>query len=173
MTSPIRVRAMTMGDLERVLEIEQRSFSTPWKRTTFRNLMARRDAYLYVAETRAAADAGGATVVGYAVFWRVVHQAELGDLAVDVGRRRQGIGALLLDHVMARATALGVRELFLEVRESNTAARALYEGYGFRAVGRRRGYYAAPKEDALVLLRELEPTAPDDDAAAHHRVEAG
>lgn len=180
MTSSIRVRTMTMGDLERVLEIERRSFSTPWKLTTFRNLLARRDAHLYVAESGASEhDGGGGTIVGYAVFWRVGHQAELGDVAVDESRRRQGIGALLLDHVIARATGLGVRELFLEVRESNAAARALYEGYGFRTVGRRVGYYSAPREDALVLLRQLEAGAEGEegaegeDAAERRRVQAG
>jgi ribosomal-protein-alanine N-acetyltransferase len=175
---------MTMADLDRVMEIELGSFSTPWRLDTFRSLLARRDARLCVAESRSgpsrspapggAGDAAGpATIVGYAVFWRVGHQAELGDLAVDTARRREGIGARLLEHVIARAVALGVRELFLEVRESNAAARALYAAYDFKAVGRRRGYYSRPKEDALVLLRELEAAAEGDATAERRRVEAG
>ncbi len=147
----LRIRPMRDADLSAVMAIEQVSFSTPWTWRTFRNLLRRTDAHLYVAEL---GPEGDRVLVGYAVFWRVADQAELGDLAVDPTRRREGIGARLLEHVIARAGALGIRELFLEVRESNTAAQELYRRYGFAHVGRRRGYYSNPREDALVLLRK-------------------
>ena len=96
-------------------------------------------------------------VVGYSVFWAVTDQGELGNLATTPMRRRQGIGRKLLEAAIEAASRRGVKELFLEVRVSNHVARALYDAYGFREVGRRRNYYAAPVEDALVLRCALAP----------------
>jgi ribosomal-protein-alanine N-acetyltransferase len=116
----------------------------PWSEATFRGLLRRRDAEMITAE------AGGA-VVGYAAFWCVVDQGELGNVAVSADWRGYGIGARLVEDVLRRAARRGVREVFLEVRPSNAVARALYERLGFRPVGRRRNYYQAPVEDAIVL----------------------
>jgi [ribosomal protein S18]-alanine N-acetyltransferase len=93
----------------------------------------------------------GHEVVGYVVMWLVADEAELANLAVAPGRRRVGIGRFLLDSAMAEALARGAKSLHLEVRESNVAARALYGGRGFLAVGRRPAYYRNPTEDALLL----------------------
>ena len=103
----------------------------------------------------------GEDVVGYAVFWCVVDQGELGNVAVTESARGRGIGELLVGEIIRRAAARGVREVFLEVRPSNATARRLYERFGFRMVGRRRNYYQEPVEDALVLRRpvELDTTA--------------
>jgi [ribosomal protein S18]-alanine N-acetyltransferase len=164
MGEEIRVRAMESSDLERVLEIERASFTMPWTESTFRGLLRRRDAHLFVAEaSRAQPDASGSAagyVAGYAVVWVVVDQAELGDIAVERGWRGRGLGRLLLETVLDRARREGVRELFLEVRPSNEGARRLYERYGFEEVGRRRNYYSEPREDALVLRRTMERPEP-------------
>ena len=85
-------------------------------------------------------------------------EAEIADLAVAPTPAARGIGGLLLDRVAATCGARGVRSLYLEVRESNSAARALYESRSFVQVGRRRGYYRHPPEDALLLKRDLVPT---------------
>jgi len=74
---------------------------------------------------------------------------------VDPMVRRRGIGAMLLARMEEALTDVGVRSLFLEVRESNGAALGLYEARGFKPVGRRRAYYRVPVEDALVLKREI------------------
>lgn len=173
MNAPIRIRPMAARDLDRVMAIEQTTFSTPWTLSTFRGLLARADSRLYVAEASDGDGVQHTLIAGYAVFWRVAQQAELGDLAVDPGWRRRGIGAALLTHVMNQAAQLGVQELFLEVRESNTGARSLYDRFGFRVVGRRTGYYSAPREDALVLLRGLQETGPGQGQATRTGVEAG
>jgi [ribosomal protein S18]-alanine N-acetyltransferase len=141
---------MAFTDLGRVMEIEQASFTMPWTEDTFRGLLRRSDSMLWVAESE---EEG---VVGYAAVWIVLDQAELGDIAVAEGWRRRGTGRRLLETVLAAMAERSVRELFLEVRPSNQAARRLYEGYGFEEVGRRRNYYSRPREDALVLRRVME-----------------
>ena len=139
---------MRDDDLARVLEIERASYSVPWSETTFRGLLRRRDAEIVVAE-----DDGD--IIGHAVYWYVLDQGELGNVAVWPGARGRGIGALLVAEIVARAARAGVRELFLEVRPSNVWARRIYDGFGFVQVGRRRNYYQVPTEDALVLRRPL------------------
>ena len=92
---------------------------------------------------------------GYVVAWHVMDEGELANLAVAPSRRRQGIATALLDAVLNDATGRGTKEIYLEVRESNAAARALYSARGFDEVGRRKGYYRFPVEDALILRRTL------------------
>jgi [ribosomal protein S18]-alanine N-acetyltransferase len=147
------LRPMTAEDMPAVLRIEQESYSVPWSEATFRGLLRRRDAEMIVAEA-------GLRVVGYAVFWTVLDQSELGNVAVAPGWRRQRVGDRLVAEVIRRAEARGAREVFLEVRPSNAPARRLYERYGFVQVGRRRNYYQDPVEDALVLRRPLRPATP-------------
>ena len=105
------------------------------------------------------AEAGG-LVCGYVVAWFVLDEGEIGNLAVHAEVRRQGVGAQLLDGAIAAVRTARVEALYLEVRDSNAAARALYASRGFVEVGRRREYYRRPKEDALVLRLELAGAAP-------------
>jgi ribosomal-protein-alanine N-acetyltransferase len=75
---------------------------------------------------------------------------ELENIVVSNSRRRQGIGKMLLDEFLAAAKTEGAKAVFLEVRESNFAARRLYESCGFAENGRRQRYYAEPAEDAIL-----------------------
>lgn len=143
------IRCMEERDLDAVMEIERESFSTPWSRGSFRNLLRRDDADLWVAVVDDA-------VVGYAVVWYVLSEAELGNVAVARGWRRQGLGRTLLDWALERACDRGVKRIFLEVRMSNVVAQQLYERRGFAQVGLRRRYYRAPTEDARVMCLDLE-----------------
>lgn len=144
----VRLRDMSAADIAAVAAIERASYSVPWSVATFRGLVRRRDADAIVAE------AAGA-VVGYAVLWCVLDQGELGNVAVAESWRGRSLGAQLVEEVLRRAAIRGVREVFLEVRPSNTVARRLYERFGFSSAGRRRNYYQEPVEDALVLRRPL------------------
>ena len=174
----ISVRDALAGDLDRIAEIERASFADPWSRGSFASLLRNPQVHFRVAEappTPAAppapvrgvtGDAGplprGADVgrvVGYVVAWLVVDEAEVANVAVAPEVRGRGIGARLLDDALAAARDRGAAVAYLEVRDSNAAARALYASRGFEQVGRRRNYYRKPVEDALVMRRELDPHA--------------
>ncbi len=90
-------------------------------------------------------------VVGYVVAVRAADEAEILNLCVAPAARRSGTGRALVRAILRRVAALGARAAYLEVRDSNHAARRLYEAEGFAPVGRRRGYYRRPVEDAIVL----------------------
>lgn len=137
---------MRESDLRRVLHIERRSFSIPWSEATFRGLLRRRSAALMVGE-----EAG--EVVGYTVLWFAADEAELGDIAVLPESRGRGLGRWLLEAALAEAARRGARTVYLEVRESNTAARRLYERAGFDTAGVRPDYYTQPTEDAILMTR--------------------
>jgi [ribosomal protein S18]-alanine N-acetyltransferase len=143
------VRDAVRADLGAIVAIERACFSDPWTRGMFApHLDAGNGSAFVVAEDRG-------TVIGYAMTLTVTDEAELLNIAVDVDRRGSGIGALLLDEVMRRARAAGALDMWLEVRASNTAARTLYDSRGFVAVGVRKRYYHAPREDAIVLQADL------------------
>jgi ribosomal-protein-alanine N-acetyltransferase len=146
----LMIRVARRDDIEDVAAIERRAFSDPWSASSFRALFGNPLVHFAVAE-----DSISGRVLGYVVSWYVVDEAEIANLAVSDGARRAGIGARLLDHALDIARERHSQVVFLEVRESNAAARALYASRGFEVAGRRSKYYRKPVEDALVLRRGL------------------
>jgi len=143
------VRKMRREDVDAVVAIETEAFSSPWRRETFMELIDRPTAELFVMVHR---DEG---VIGYAVLWCVLDQGELANVAIAARMRGRGLGRALLAEVLAVAKSRGVESVFLEVRESNAPALGLYQEFGFREVGRRRGYYDHPREDARILMAKI------------------
>jgi len=155
-SKPLHIRRAVRDDLPGILAIERASFSDPWTEESFLTALDLNRMQLLVAETPASESGDGASgLAGYVVALVIGSEAEIADLAVAADWRRRGIGQALLTRSIAELAAAGVRTLYLEVRESNRAARTLYESNGFRSVGRRRGYYRQPVEDALLLRREI------------------
>lgn len=152
------IREAMLDDLPAVIRIEQESFPDPWSAESFETSLALDRMRFLVASGAGTGDAGSGEVLAYVIALVLLDEAEIADIAVSSAARCRGIGGRLLDAVMADLIGRGVRTLFLEVRVSNTPARALYESRSFREVGRRRGYYRLPTEDALVLRREIGPT---------------
>lgn len=145
----VTLRDLLPDDMEQVLEIERASFSTPWRRNTFEGLLRRADADLIAAVM-------DDRLAGYAITWTIMDQAELGNVAVTPQARQRGVGRMLVEAALRRVRRRGARECFLEVRESNRVAQRLYESLGFEAIGRRRRYYSAPVEDALVMRAAMQ-----------------
>lgn len=145
----IAIRRMRSADLRRIMEIELETFTMPWSEATFRGLLRRTDSDLFVIEVRG-------LIAGYAVFWAVTDQGELGNVAVAPEFRGRGLGRKLVEAVIERAGDRGVREVFLEVRRSNVCAQNLYSTFGFFEVGKRKNYYLEPVEDALVMKKDID-----------------
>src|SRR5262245_9819561 len=148
---------MRPSDLTDVLVIERASFSMPWSR----------GAFLYEIEQNQVARCWvgreDGRIVGYICLWEVADELHVTNVAVHPEARRRGIARALLGSVFARARGAGNRMVLLEVRPSNAEALALYESFGFRVVGRRRGYYYDTGEDALVmeaLVTAIESSGP-------------
>jgi ribosomal-protein-alanine N-acetyltransferase len=94
-------------------------------------------------------------VGGYVVAHYAADEGEILNLGVAGAHRRRGLGRALVQQVLAVLSTLGVRVVYLEVRESNAAARRLYEALGFSEVARRARYYRWPVEDAVVLCTAI------------------
>ena len=117
-------------------------FADPWSTQDFRDCLSS-DALFLVAEMDG--------IAGYVVALDAADEGEILNVAVAPHARRGGIGRTLVREVIAALAERGVRQIYLEVRESNAGARAMYAALGFEEVGRRRGYYRRPVEDAIVL----------------------
>jgi ribosomal-protein-alanine N-acetyltransferase len=140
----------TPSDLPEVIALERQCYGDPWPATAFSTLPENPRVYFMVARNAAG------RVAGYVVAWFVMEEGELANLAVAPSERRKGLGRVMLDAMLADAARRGARQIYLEVRESNQAARALYEARKFEEVGRRKRYYRKPEEDALILRRTLD-----------------
>ena len=150
--APSPVRLAHSADVSALVTLERRCFSDPWTAASFREAVDASWSFGLVSEA-------GGELVGYLIAREAAGTGEILNLAVAPEHRRAGLARQLLDAGMAALAARGVTEVFLEVRESNLAAQSLYADAGFRAVGHRPAYYRSPKEDALVLRRELAPEA--------------
>jgi [ribosomal protein S18]-alanine N-acetyltransferase len=125
--------------------IEQEVFADPWSTQDFRDCVSS-DALFLVAEGK-----GADTIAGYVVALDAADEGEILNLAVAPSGRRNGLGRALVQHMLEALGGRGVQQVYLEVRESNAPARALYAAQGFKEVGRRKQYYRRPVEDAIVL----------------------
>ncbi len=133
--------------LPAIMDIEKEAYPEPWTIGMFREEMRSKRSFFYTAWV-------GGTLVGYAGFWLVLDEGHITSLTVRRDYRGYGYGREQLMHLLSVGEERGVRTFTLEVRESNSRARKLYESVGFRAVGTRKGYYSSTREDAVVMLKE-------------------
>jgi ribosomal-protein-alanine N-acetyltransferase len=132
-----------------LLVIEEAAFTNPWTREMYlAELENHGVSFCFLART----DEGRS--VGFCSVWRVADELHINNLAVLPEFRRTGVATALLAHVLRHGVESGAQRATLEVRESNDAARILYQQFGFTVAGLRRSYYSKPVEDALVLWRE-------------------
>lgn len=147
------VRAGTPDDIAAIAAIEAQSFprqqgvEPAWDTQALGDQLERPHTRLFVAQSPT-------QIIGYCLLWLVVDEAEILTLAVIPSHRRQGVGSELLEGVMNRVAAEGAHAIYLDVRETNVAGKALYERAGFIQIGERKKYYDGV-ENALVLKRKL------------------
>ncbi len=145
----VLIRTMKHDDLAHVSDIERRSYEFPWSHGVFRDcLLAGYQCVVFVRDEQ---------VAGYAILSVAAGEAHILNLCIDPALRSHGYGERLLDDILFRARTSSVREIFLEVRPSNSNALALYKKKGFYQVANRPAYYQAHegREDAAVLAKKL------------------
>jgi [ribosomal protein S18]-alanine N-acetyltransferase len=148
MDGPWQIRRARTADGRRLVPLERRCFGDPWSAEAFEDLLASPFGRGFIAERLGEVD-------GYLVARAVAGEGEILNLAVAPEVRGQGLGSRLLDAALTSLIEAGAREVFLEVREGNLTAQALYTHRGFRPIGRRTRYYRNPVEDAIVLRLAL------------------
>ena len=140
----IRVRPATHDDLPRIREIAQRSVTAAqWSPRHYEQVFSPGRLALVIEKD--------AQVMGFIVGRAVNEEWEIENIAVTGDARRRGLGSHLLGEFLHHIRGSGATWAFLEVRESNVAARALYEIWAFIEAGRRKGYYQDPPEDAMIF----------------------
>ncbi len=144
---------MRREDLPEILVIEHLSFSEPWTEEMFLHEVSSEGiSDLLVARANAES---GPRIAGFLCAWIVAKELHINNIAVHPGYRRRGVASQLLLEMLRRARVKGATAAYLEVRASNDAAKALYQRYGFKLIGRRRNYYDRPREDAILMGKEL------------------
>jgi ribosomal-protein-alanine N-acetyltransferase len=155
------LRPAVEKDLREIVRIESACFADPWSEESFRRLLSAQPAIFLTAVFPP-----DSAVAGYAIAFALGEDGEVLNVAVEPGFRGKGLAGQMLDALIIELGARGVRTAYLEVRESNRAALALYGSRGFTEIGRRTKYYRRPVEDALVMRRILEVGEGDEKRSA-------
>lgn len=139
------IRRMTLDDIPAVLELDKLSFTLPWPERSFRfELIENPASRCWVFDV-------DGKIAGMIVAWLLVDEAHIATIATHPEYRRQGIARKLLTYALRYMSKEGAVTSFLEVRESNTAARDMYHQFGYEVVGRRKRYYKDTDEDAILM----------------------
>ncbi len=145
----LKISPMQPGDVHAVMEIENRAYEFPWSEGNMRDcIKSNYYCCVYRLDT---------SCIGYGVMSVAAGEAQILNICIDPEMQGQGLGRRLLQHLIAEAGRRSADTLFLEVRESNRVAAALYGSMGFNELGRRRDYYPSNsgREDALMLALSL------------------
>ena len=145
--------ALTESDIGQILLIEKTSFKQPWSSKLFHEELSSKDAFDYVVKLNSSDKPE--PVIAYICSRITGSEMSILRIAVAVKWRNSGIAFWLLNRCFEIAVTKGITSVFLEVRESNNAATALYGKLGFMPVGKRPNYYSETGEDALVFMKKL------------------
>ena len=144
----ITIRPMREVDLEQVKMIENETFSLPWSKQSFYEGMLKENTIYLVAVKEK-------KIVGYCGLWNILGDAEITNVAVGKEYRNHKIGRTMLGELLLKGKEQGVKAFTLEVRESNLSAIHLYESLGFQSVGIRKDFYEKPRENAIIMWKNL------------------
>jgi ribosomal-protein-alanine N-acetyltransferase len=145
---------MTLDDVDQVVKIERLSFPSPWSRLQFVQEVRQNPlSYPFVLRRQ---DSGRSRVVGFCVCWIVRDELHVNNIAVHPSCRRLGYGEMMMRYAIGFGEANRCRRVTLEVRVSNQKAIDLYAKLGFRIVGEVPNYYEVERENAYILLKDLQ-----------------
>ncbi|MBI2336626.1 MAG: ribosomal protein S18-alanine N-acetyltransferase [Deltaproteobacteria bacterium] len=144
----LSLRPIKKEDIPAILEIEKQSFPEPYSEAVFQDELKITCSNLWVAEINS-------QLAGYIDFWIIHDEVELISIAVHPNFRRQHIAETLMNQMIQMAQTKNIHIIYLDVRESNLAAKSLYERFGFKQVGVRKRYYKNNHENALIMVKEL------------------
>ena len=156
----LAIELMHESDVATVQEIEREIFATPWPRNAYYRELASRSSAHYVVlrvdpviEPPPLFRAAGldATIIGYGGMWRMYDEAHVTTIGVRHDLQHQGYGRVVFAGLVQAAYDMGAKWITLEVRTTNENAMRMYEGFGFKVIGRRKGYYTDNGEDAIVM----------------------
>jgi ribosomal-protein-alanine N-acetyltransferase len=151
---------MREADIGTVQEIEREIFSTPWPRNAYyRELASRSSAHYVVLRQEGAVEMPShflaadldPSIIGYGGMWRMYDEAHVTTIGVRRDVQHRGYGRILFAGLVQAAYDMGAKWVTLEVRTSNENAMRMYEAFGFKVIGRRKGYYTDNGEDAIVM----------------------
>lgn len=142
----MKVRPIEPKDIPTVHNIEWECFSDSWSEKTLQSTMNEKGHSLFVAEE-------DGDVIGYGVTRQVLDECEILRIAVKKDSRKKGAGNLLMGFMVNSAVSNGAQLFFLEVREHNIPAIALYRKHGFIESGLRKEYYKDPVESAVLMSK--------------------
>ncbi len=151
---------MTESDIATVQEIEREIFATPWPRNAYYRELASRASAHYVVLRQENADERppgyrspdfDPTILGYGGMWRMYDEAHVTTIGVRKDLQNHGYGRILFAGLVQAAYDMGGKWVTLEVRTTNENAMKMYEAFGFKVIGRRKGYYTDNGEDAIVM----------------------
>ena len=143
------IRAAEQMDIDAIVRVENACFSTSWSIDAIKHEICENK----LADFMIACDEEN-NIIGYIGIWTLLDECQINKIAVIPEKRKIGIGKTILNHVIELTRDMGVKSWYLEVRESNTAAQALYRSAGFSSVGTRKNYYINPVEDAVLMNLE-------------------
>jgi ribosomal-protein-alanine N-acetyltransferase len=150
------IRPASLESLSEILAVEEACFSAPWTRKMLEGeLSGNPFAHFLVARPRREEEASKQAILGYLCYWIVFEEVRLMNLAVIESMRHRGIARSLVSTALQTGVSQSAHRAVLEVRASNRAAQALYQGFGFSQTAVRPKYYTNPVEDAVLM--ELDP----------------
>lgn len=153
--SDFQIELMTAHDLLEVVELEETCRLSLWGWDSYHAELLRPEAIMLVARRARVEQLTGQALNGFVSGRVAAQELHINNIGVHESARRRGIGDALLEAAIATGERQGARGAILEVRAGNIAAQALYRGFGFEVVGRRRWYYREPVEDALLMKVRL------------------
>jgi ribosomal-protein-alanine N-acetyltransferase len=143
----LHMAPMSKADLEEVIQLEERAFTSPWTRNMYLRELEKGEGCYIICRC-------DGILLGYGGVLVIMDEAHVMTLAVGEDYRRRGMAMCMLLELMSRAESKGARFLTLEVRKSNQAAIALYSRAGFQIMGERKHYYIDNLENALIMWTE-------------------